>query len=107
MKNNFVVIRLPEEKTDDFTQIWEELRIATGYSVNDKLPKPEQTEGFDALTLTEWLIPLYEHSSTLISAILGYLIARKGEVQIGKYKFKNMSATDIEKILKIIKENEN
>ncbi|WP_341363754.1 hypothetical protein P8T57_16850 [Thalassospira sp. SN3W] len=105
MSDLFAIVRIPSEHTHEFEQFWKEIRISSGYNLQTDLVNPEQSERFDANALTEWVIPLYEHSSTLIAAVLGYLVARKGEVEVGKYKFKNMSAEDIQKIVEVLKDH--
>lgn len=98
-----VIIRLPEENSGDLRELWREARIASGYAVNYDLENPELAERFDAAALAEWLVPMAEHVPALLSAVLGYLVAKRGEVEFGPYKFKNMSAEDIEKIIQLVK----
>lgn len=98
------IIRMPSEYETELTDLWKEIRIASAFGPETDLGVAEQCERFDAATLTEWVVPLLDHSSSIVTAILGYLVARRGECEVGEYKFKNMSADDIEKIVRLMKE---
>jgi hypothetical protein len=63
---------------------------------------------FDGSTLAEWAVPISEALKPLIGAFLGYLVARKGEVEIRDgnkmHKFRNMTPRQIKKITGILED---
>jgi hypothetical protein len=98
-----LAIRLSQEHSNEFRQFWREIRIASGYPANVDLAEPEEVARFDGAALAEWIPLLTDAVKTIMPAILGYIIAKRGEVEIDGKKFKNISVQDIERILSMVK----
>ncbi|WP_162915175.1 hypothetical protein [Desertibaculum subflavum] len=97
-----VLVRVPQEWEPDFRQFWKHLRMAEGLPATYDLQTPQLVDRFDGAALAEWIVPLAEHGSALVGVVLGYLIARRGEIEIGDKKFKNISIQNVKEILNIL-----
>jgi hypothetical protein len=100
-------VRVPLESATAFRQFWKEIRTAEGLDASLDLLDPEEMDRFDAAALAEWIIPLTQYGSAILSAVLGYLVARRGEIEIGDKKFRNVSIADVKEILKILEPDRN
>lgn len=103
----YIVIRIAKVDAGDLTSLWDEVRAAEGLPPSEMLPEPEELERFDAGALAEWVIELTQNSTPIITGVLGYLVARRGEVEIGGMKFKNMSIKQIKEIIKYMDDRGN
>ena len=101
-----ILIKLPKEFAGDARAFWKELRVADALPPESDLPDPDTVDRFDGAALAEWVVPISETLKPLIAAFLGYLVARKGEVEIrnGKevHKFRNMTPRQIGKVMEIV-----
>jgi hypothetical protein len=101
-----VTLRIPEEWTNELKVFWRQLRIIDGASSDLDLVDEVPVEPFDGQALSEWLVPLTQASTPILTGILGYLVARKGELEIHdgdkRRKFKNMSPSQIREVMDIL-----
>ncbi|RWM39907.1 hypothetical protein [Mesorhizobium sp.] len=94
-----VLLRVPKHLGREFSEHWDEIRAAEGIPPHYKLPAPDDVERFDAGAMVEWLVPLTSAVGPIITGVLGYLVAKRGEIEIGEMKFKNISVSDIKDII--------
>ncbi len=101
-----VRVRVPSDQAHAFALHWKDLRIAEGLSAQYDLGKPVQAENFDGTALVEWVVPVVAASAPVITAVLGYLIASRGELEIErdgkKIKLKNIKPSKLKELLEII-----
>lgn len=94
-----VIIRIPAEFGEEFRRFWSELRVSDSLPPEFELGAPAEIAKFDGQSLYEWLIPVAQTIAPVISAVLGYLAAKKGEVEIRSkeniLKFKNLTPKQI------------
>ena len=101
-----IFLRVPTEFEADLKQLWKDIRQVSDFTVIDDLPDAEQLQRFDAVALSEWVVPLSAASKVILPAVFGFLVARRGEVTIGDHKFKNLSAKQIDEILEVLKKHD-
>jgi hypothetical protein len=70
-----IVIELPEDAASEFAAAWEGRRIAVNASEDHRLPAETTTEGFDAATLIEWVIPILPFTRAILKGIAAILVA--------------------------------
>ncbi|MER8788039.1 hypothetical protein NKH71_09255 [Mesorhizobium sp. M0983] len=97
-----VLLRVPKHIGREFAEHWDEIRAAEGISPDHKLRDSDDVERFDAGAMVEWLVPLTNAVGPIITGVLGYLVAKRGEIEIGEMKFKNISVADIKEIITFI-----
>tara|TARA_R110002111_G_C5999385_1_gene372956 strand:- start:2442 stop:2771 length:330 start_codon:yes stop_codon:yes gene_type:complete len=101
-----VVIRIPEEWSDEFVNLWRQLRLIDGGDVELDLGPGDSVEPFDGQAFAEWVIILSDSSIPIMTAILGFLVAKRGECEISSedkvYKFKSMKTSKIREVMDII-----
>ncbi|MER9936515.1 hypothetical protein [Mesorhizobium sp. M0088] len=97
-----VLIRVPKHIAKAFAGHWDEIRAAEGIPPDFVLPQADEVERFDAGAMAEWLVPLTSAVGPIITGVLGYLVAKRGEIEIGEMKFKNISVSDIKEIITFI-----
>jgi Mg2+/Co2+ transporter CorC len=97
-----VVIRISKTFASEFASMWDEIRSVEGFDAEEMLEKPQEMERFDAATVVEWVVQLTDAVGPILTGVLGYLVAKKGEVEIDGMKFKNISVNDIKKIIEIL-----
>ena len=97
------IMRIAKAYAGELTSLWDEIRGVEGIDPEYMLANPQEVERFDAATAVEWIVQLTESAGPILTGVLGYLVAKKGEVEIDGMKFKNMSVRDIEKIIQIIR----
>lgn len=81
---NTIAIRVPTSVAHDFCLFWKDLRLAEGLDADQDLRVDEgvEVEPFDAVAMVEWIVPIVQATTPLITGILGYLIAKRGEIDI-------------------------
>lgn len=103
---DYVLIKLPNNHREEFSSLWKDLRISEGLDSSFDLAAAAQSENFDGSEFTEWLVPLVSASTPLITALLGYIAAIRGEIEIERkgtrLKMKNMKASQLAEIIKAI-----
>lgn len=99
-----IIVRVPSEFAHDFQTHWKLLRQAEGLGSDADLRESEEIERFDGVGLVEWILPLVDALTPVVTAALGYLVARRGEVEIvdgdRTEKYKNLSPSEIERVRK-------
>jgi hypothetical protein len=105
--DNILVIRVPAEFTDEFLMVWNALAIVEKEDrklVADDLAIARRA---DAASIAQAMVPLLQASAPIVTGVLGYLVARRGEVEIvlngNTYKFKQLSGDEIKTVLQLIK----
>lgn len=104
-----VLIRVPAEDAADFRLLWSQLRMAEGLPPALDLHGGERLERFDAAALVEWVVTLAPVATPIVTAVLGYLVARRGEIEVragsNVLKFKNMTPRQIEDAMASIRKS--
>jgi len=102
------IIRVSDEWTGELFNQWRLLRASEGLEPDADLAKPETMSRFDGATLVEWALDLTKDISPILTGILGFLVARNGEVEFRKgdriYKFRNLRANQIRQVMNVIDE---
>lgn len=101
-----IIIRIPVESKHGFSSFWKEVRSAEGYNSDSDLKEAEELSRFDGASLAEWVLPLTEALPAILTGVLGYLVARRGEIEIDGMKFRNVTAKQVREILAILDEYE-
>ena len=99
---NPIIIRIPTESSHAFRSFWGEIRSAEGFTSEFNLPRPEEVSRFDGASLSEWIIPLSHAVSPILTCVLGFLVARRGEIEIDGKKFRNVTAKQVRQILRLV-----
>ena len=101
-----LLISIPTEFESEFRQLWKDVRQVSDFNPLDDLPDAEQLQRFDAVTLSEWLVPLTSAAKVILPAVFGFLVARRGDVTVGDHKFKNLSAKQIDEVLEVLRKHD-
>lgn len=103
-----VILRVPAETRAEFEEHWKALRFADALSPDEDLSGCEHLDRFDGIAFAEWIIPLTKTIAPLVTAALGYIMARKGEVEIRakgrEWKFRNLSPSQIKEVMEAMNE---
>ena len=103
-----VAIRVPTSVAHDFHLFWKDLRLAEGLGSERDLRVDDgvEVEPFDAVAMVEWIVPIAEATAPLITGVLGYLIARRGEIDITlpgrRIKAKNITPSQAREFVQMI-----
>jgi hypothetical protein len=102
-----VLIRVPAEFEHEFTTLWKQLRLFEGLDSSADLDNRESVDRFDGHALAEWVVTLSSAVTPLVTAVLGYLAARRGEVVIKEgdsiQEYRGFSPSEIETIYNALK----
>lgn len=103
---NFVLIRLPHENGSEFRQLWKDIRLQEGLNSDADLPDAIESDNFDGSSFVEWAVPLLDSITPIVTCLVGYLVAKRGEIEIerngSKVKMKNMKASQLEKVIQAL-----
>jgi len=106
----YVVIKLPKDSQNDFQSLWKDIRLQEGLDPSEDLSEPVESENFDGAQLVEWLISLSPSSTNIITGLFGYMVARRGEIEIERngtrIKMKNMKISHLKDVIKALDINE-
>lgn len=106
MIEDSILIRVPKESGYDFRVHWSELRLVEGITSEHELGDSDEISQFDGATLAEWIIPLSEAITPILTCVLGFVVARRGEIEINGMKFKNVTSKQVKEILEVIEAHE-
>lgn len=103
---NTVVLRVPLEEQSSFVFMWRELRMAEGLQPDFDLPQPVETANFDGGAMAEWVMHITQAATPIITGIFGFLVARRGEIEIERHgqkiKMKGMKPSQLNEVIKIL-----
>ncbi len=103
-------VRIPEENQVELILHWKQLRLVEGLSPEFDLTGGEMLDRFDGTALIEWVMPASEAILPILTAVLGFLSARRGEVEYTtgdkSWKFRNVRPRDIERITHILRKGD-
>ncbi len=109
MSETIVFVRMPESEAGQFPTHWRTLRVAEGLDPSADLDEPVVTENFDGASLVEWAVPVVKSVVPLLTAVFGYLVAARGEIEIERdgerIKIKNMKPSAVRELLAAIDED--
>ena len=99
---NFILsVRSVDRK--DFEARWEQVRLAGGFSAEYAIPSADIVDYHDGITVAEFLIPILSQTGPLLVAILTiWLRRKKASAKIHGHEFRDMSVTEIERLLAVI-----
>ncbi|MCH8488963.1 MAG: hypothetical protein LAT81_03395 [Oceanicaulis sp.] len=80
-KSNVILISVPKAQAHEFEHVWKDLRLADGLTPEHDLKEPIEIENFDGAVLVQWLVDVTTAVVPIITGMLGYLIAARGEFE--------------------------
>lgn len=93
----------------DFTDLWKDIRLQEGLEQTFDLSDPVESDNFDGVGFVEWVVPITKAIAPLITGLFGYLVAKRGEIEIDrdgtKIRMKNMKASQLKEIIAALDEN--
>lgn len=103
---NTVLIRVLLEDANNFRQLWKDMRVADALDQSLDLDTPVETENFDGAAMAEWVVPILKVATPIITGVLGFLIARRGELEITRngqmIKMKGIKPSQLKEIIALI-----
>jgi len=103
-----IVIRIPADVAGDFQTFWKDLRVAEALDQSNDLGEPVLSDNFDGGAVAAWVVLITPYIAPVITAIFGYLIAKRGELEIQKgdttIRMKNLKPSQVKEFLAAIDE---
>jgi hypothetical protein len=104
-----LVIKLPADVAAEFLTFWKDLRVAEGLDQEIDLGEPVLSDNFDGAAVAAWVISISPVVAPVLTAIFGYLIAKRGELEVQKgdttIRMKNLKPSQVKEYLATIDEH--
>lgn len=101
---------ITELEGKEFQSFAHQARLALGYPPEFALTSEITTKNFDGQSIVEMAMSAASDLAPLVTTLVGYIIAKRGEIKIKKgeneYHFKNINKKDVFEIIDKLKENE-
>ena len=104
MAHTEFVLRVSATEESDITRLWSDLCDKHNLESEHALADGITTQGFSGVDVVEWVIPMAEALTPIVTAVIGYLAAnRSGEIEfsdgVKSYKFRKLTPEEAEKFL--------
>lgn len=100
---------IAELEGKEFQSFAHQARLALGYPPEITLNSEITTKNFDGQSIVEMAMSAASDVAPLVTALVGYIIAKRGEIKIKKgkteYHFKNIKKTDVFDIIDKLKDD--
>ncbi|WP_041927037.1 hypothetical protein [Methylocystis sp. SC2] len=102
-ESDLIVLRIPAEFKDEFLKLWNSLAEMQDCTSQLSAGDIAVASRGDAVNIMQAIVPLVQVSAPIVTGMLGYIIARRGEVEIVKngntYRFKSINKDDMKAIV--------
>ncbi len=102
-----ITMRIDSAHRGAFEELWKEFVSLEVAGPEADLGSASETRGADGAWLYQWTVQMAPEVVPIVTAILGFLIAKRGEIEITskgqKLKFKNMKPRQIAEVLELIR----
>ncbi|WP_299632074.1 hypothetical protein [uncultured Roseobacter sp.] len=100
------IVRVPADVAGDFQVFWKDLRVAEALDQDIDLGEPILSDNFDGAAVAAWVVSISPYIAPVITAVFGYLVAKRGELEIQKgdttIRMKNLKPSQLKEFLAAI-----
>ncbi|MEP3232264.1 MAG: hypothetical protein ABJO30_05505 [Hyphomicrobiales bacterium] len=106
---SIIVLKVPSDLTSNFRDHWKDMRIAEALDPEVDLGEPVLLDNFDGAAVAAWTVSMSPYIAPIVTAVFGYLVAKRGELEIQKddttIRMKNLKPSQLKQLLAAIDEH--